>query len=174
MERQLNIWRQRNVSTEGKILLVKTFGLSQLIYSLQATNIKIEEEKKIEEITIERKISIIQEKQLINDNGNNIGNKRKRDEIAVNEDKEDGRPIRRLKEEIVSITNNSTRTITNNTNSSSSNNITTIIHSSTDTTKAEVKANDDAKTIKSEIKVPVQAPKRVINISFGLSDSILS
>jgi len=38
------------VSTEGKILLVKTFGLSQLIYSLQATNIKIEEEKKIEEI----------------------------------------------------------------------------------------------------------------------------
>jgi hypothetical protein len=50
MERQLNIWRQRNVSTEGKILLVKTFGLSQLIYSLQATNIKIEEEKKIEEI----------------------------------------------------------------------------------------------------------------------------
>jgi len=50
MERQLNIWRQRNVSIEGKILLVKTFGLSQLIYSLQATNIKIEEEKKIEEI----------------------------------------------------------------------------------------------------------------------------
>jgi hypothetical protein len=50
MERQLNIWRQRNVSLEGKILLVKTFGLSHLIYSLQATNIRIEEEKKIEEI----------------------------------------------------------------------------------------------------------------------------
>jgi hypothetical protein len=50
MERQLNLWRQRNISLEGKILLVKTFGLSQLIYSLQATYIKDEDIKKIENI----------------------------------------------------------------------------------------------------------------------------
>jgi len=50
MERQLNIWRQRNVSIEGKILLVKTFGLSQLIYSLKATYLKQEDIKKIEDI----------------------------------------------------------------------------------------------------------------------------
>jgi hypothetical protein len=43
MERQLNIWRQRNISLEGKILLVKCFGLSQLIYSLQATHVKAKE-----------------------------------------------------------------------------------------------------------------------------------
>jgi hypothetical protein len=39
LERQLNIWRQRNLTLEGKILIVKTFGLSQLIYSLQSTTI---------------------------------------------------------------------------------------------------------------------------------------
>jgi hypothetical protein len=37
MERQLNIWRQRNLTLEGKILIVKTFGLSQLTYSMQST-----------------------------------------------------------------------------------------------------------------------------------------
>ena len=50
MERQLNIWRQRNISLEGKILLVKCFGLSQLIYSLQATHIRPQEIKLIESI----------------------------------------------------------------------------------------------------------------------------
>ena len=35
MERQLIRWLQRPLSMEGKILIVKTFGLSQLIYSLQ-------------------------------------------------------------------------------------------------------------------------------------------
>ncbi len=50
MERQLNIWRQRNISLEGKILLVKCFGLSQLIYSLQATHIRPQEIKMIENI----------------------------------------------------------------------------------------------------------------------------
>ena len=39
LERQLNLWRQRNISLEGEILLAKTFGLSQIIYSLQATHI---------------------------------------------------------------------------------------------------------------------------------------
>jgi hypothetical protein len=50
MERQLNIWRQRNISLEGKILLVKCFGLSQLIYSLQASHIRQQEIKQIENI----------------------------------------------------------------------------------------------------------------------------
>ncbi len=50
MERQLNIWRQRNLTLEGKILLVKCFGLSQLIYSLQATHIRPQEIKLIENI----------------------------------------------------------------------------------------------------------------------------
>jgi len=35
LEKQLNIWRQRDLSLEGKIIIVKTFGLSQLIYSMQ-------------------------------------------------------------------------------------------------------------------------------------------
>ncbi len=40
MERQLIIWLQRNLSVEGKNLIVKTFGLSQLIYSLQMCEIR--------------------------------------------------------------------------------------------------------------------------------------
>jgi len=48
--RQLNIWRQRNLTLSGKILIVKTFGLSQMIYSLQATVIKKEDIRKIEDI----------------------------------------------------------------------------------------------------------------------------
>ena len=39
MERQLIIWLQRPLSMEGKILIVKTFGLSQLIYALQMCHI---------------------------------------------------------------------------------------------------------------------------------------
>ena len=39
MERQLIRWLQRPLSMEGKILIVKTFGLSQLIYSLQMCEI---------------------------------------------------------------------------------------------------------------------------------------
>ena len=39
MEKQLIIWLQRALSIEGKNLIVKTFGLSQLIYSLQMCNI---------------------------------------------------------------------------------------------------------------------------------------
>ena len=40
MEKQLIIWLQRALSVEGKNLIVKTFGLSQLIYSLQMSDIK--------------------------------------------------------------------------------------------------------------------------------------
>jgi exonuclease III len=40
MERQLIIWLQRPISVEGKILIVKTFGLSQLIFALQMCDIE--------------------------------------------------------------------------------------------------------------------------------------
>jgi exonuclease III len=43
MMRQLNIWRQRNLTLQGKILIVKTFALSQLIYSIQCTHIRKKE-----------------------------------------------------------------------------------------------------------------------------------
>ena len=39
MEKQLIMWLQRPLSLEGKNLIVKTFGLSQLIYSLQMCDI---------------------------------------------------------------------------------------------------------------------------------------
>jgi len=35
LEKKLNIWLQRDLSFEGKIIIVKTFGISQLIYSMQ-------------------------------------------------------------------------------------------------------------------------------------------
>ena len=50
LERKLNIWRQRNLTIEGKILIVKTFGLSQLIYSLQSTVMREEDYKKVDDI----------------------------------------------------------------------------------------------------------------------------
>jgi len=48
LERQLNIWRQQNLTLEGKILITKAFGLSQIIYSMQSTHFKKEELKKID------------------------------------------------------------------------------------------------------------------------------
>ncbi len=50
LERQLDLWRMRNLTLQGKILIVKTFGLSQLIYSLQSTYIREEELKVIENV----------------------------------------------------------------------------------------------------------------------------
>jgi len=50
LKNQLNIWRQRNLTLEGKILIVKTFGLSQLIYALQSTFIKLEDIKLVDNI----------------------------------------------------------------------------------------------------------------------------
>jgi len=47
LEKQLNIWRQRNLTLQGKILIVKTHGLSQLIYAMQATYIDTKEIKTI-------------------------------------------------------------------------------------------------------------------------------
>jgi hypothetical protein len=39
LENQLKKWMGRNLTIEGKILIVKTFGLSQLIYHLQCYHI---------------------------------------------------------------------------------------------------------------------------------------
>ena len=50
LQKKLLIWRQRNLSLEGKILITKTFGISQLIYSMQATYVRDLELKKIEDI----------------------------------------------------------------------------------------------------------------------------
>jgi len=50
LERQLDIWRSRQLTLEGKILIVKTFGLSQLIYSLQSVIIKKVDKLKIEDL----------------------------------------------------------------------------------------------------------------------------
>ena len=52
LERQLNLWRQRNLTLKGKILIVKTFAISQLIYSMQATHIRDKELKTIENIIL--------------------------------------------------------------------------------------------------------------------------
>jgi len=38
-ENKLKEWTARNLTLEGKILIVKTFGLSQLIYTMQCTQI---------------------------------------------------------------------------------------------------------------------------------------
>ncbi len=50
LEKQLNIWRQRNLTLEGKILIAKTFGLSQLIFAMQSTIIKQVDLKRIDDI----------------------------------------------------------------------------------------------------------------------------
>jgi hypothetical protein len=50
LERQLNIWRQRNLTLQGKILIVKTFGLSQLTYSMQSTLFSINDLRRIDDI----------------------------------------------------------------------------------------------------------------------------
>ena len=50
MERQLNIWRQRNLTLEGRNLIVKTLGISQMIYTMQQTFYKAVDIKKAEEI----------------------------------------------------------------------------------------------------------------------------
>jgi exonuclease III len=50
LSKQLNIWKQRNLTLEGKILIIKTFGLSQLIYSLQISTIEPKELKEIDNI----------------------------------------------------------------------------------------------------------------------------
>jgi hypothetical protein len=50
LESNLKKWMVRNLTFEGKILIVKTFGLSQLIYNLQCYQIAQEELVKIERL----------------------------------------------------------------------------------------------------------------------------
>jgi len=50
MEKKLTLWRMRNLTLQGKILIVKTFGLSQLIYSMRAITINKKEIKSIDNI----------------------------------------------------------------------------------------------------------------------------
>jgi exonuclease III len=50
LEKQMIRWLPRHLSLEGKITIVKTFGLSQLIYSLQMCEIKEPEVKQVEGI----------------------------------------------------------------------------------------------------------------------------
>ena len=50
LERQIIRWLPRGLSVEGKLLIVKTFGLSQLIYSLQMCKITDDDLKQIESI----------------------------------------------------------------------------------------------------------------------------
>lgn len=38
LEKQLCMWKKRNLTTEGNIIVAKTFGLSQIIYMLQNTH----------------------------------------------------------------------------------------------------------------------------------------
>lgn len=141
-----------------------------------------------EELSIERKISIMQEKQerqlSSTSNSNNNSNKRKRsDDIDLNEEKVDDRPVRRFKEDTivakaeVNVTNG-TKSSTTIVSSSSTTATITKINNNSDISKAESKSNennDTTKVIKTEASsvsnAPIQAPKRVINISFGLSDS---
>ena len=48
--RQLIMWLSRGLMFEGKVLIVKTFGISQILYSLQVCHFETEELKAIERI----------------------------------------------------------------------------------------------------------------------------
>jgi exonuclease III len=50
LKTKIRAWSHRNLTMEGKSLIVKTFGISQLIYNLQAYNIEKEEIAEIEKI----------------------------------------------------------------------------------------------------------------------------
>ena len=52
LERQLLMWLSRGLTLEGKILIVKTFGILQILHSLQVFHIEPEELKTIERIIL--------------------------------------------------------------------------------------------------------------------------
>jgi hypothetical protein len=47
---KIKLWTPRYLTMEGKILIVKTFGLSQLIYNMQTYEFKQDEIKEVERI----------------------------------------------------------------------------------------------------------------------------
>jgi hypothetical protein len=52
LKAQLDRWKQRNLTLMGKILIVNTFGISQIIYSMQCCEIEMTELNLIEKIII--------------------------------------------------------------------------------------------------------------------------
>jgi hypothetical protein len=48
---EIDKWKARNLSTQGRIIIVKTFGLSQVIYQMQNTFFDKQSLKEIEKIT---------------------------------------------------------------------------------------------------------------------------
>ena len=50
LERQLIMWLSRGLTFEGKVLIIKTFGISQILYLLQLCHIEAEKLKVIERI----------------------------------------------------------------------------------------------------------------------------
>ena len=49
LKKNIKIWKSRHLTMEGKSLIVKTFGISQLIYVMQCTQIKTSQLKEIEQ-----------------------------------------------------------------------------------------------------------------------------
>ncbi len=50
LEKQINAWNKRNLTIEGKIKIIKTFGISQTLYTMQNTVYEPEHLKEIEKI----------------------------------------------------------------------------------------------------------------------------
>ena len=53
MKNLLNMWRQRSLTLYGKILIIKTFALSQILYAMSVLNIPDNYMKEIDEIIYE-------------------------------------------------------------------------------------------------------------------------
>lgn len=53
LQSQLNLWKQRQLSIEGRNLLVKTFGISQLTHLIQISHISHTDQKIVERIIFE-------------------------------------------------------------------------------------------------------------------------
>ena len=47
MDHQFQAWNKRSLSTVGKVLIAKTFGISQAIYLMQSVTLKDEHYKKL-------------------------------------------------------------------------------------------------------------------------------
>ena len=50
LEHNMRLWNSRNLTFEGKVLIVKTFGISQLIFILQVCKLREACSKEIETI----------------------------------------------------------------------------------------------------------------------------
>jgi hypothetical protein len=53
LKKQLDMWRMRSLTILGKILILKTFGISQLIYVMQCCGFTDEDHKKIDDIILD-------------------------------------------------------------------------------------------------------------------------